>query len=69
MRQATPVITIPNFKYFFAFKLAVFASSYLPAAKLELTLAAFIRPMTPNGRQQNSVTKIDSTKYVLGQAI
>ncbi len=52
--------------HFFAFLLASSAASMFPAAKSELTFAAYTIPTTPKGRQQNMVASIDSASHVLG---
>ena len=45
---------------------ALSAPSKSPELNLELTFAALTIPAMPNGKQQKSVTKIDSTSHVLG---
>src|SRR3546814_2846297 len=44
------------------------ASLYCPASYLPFTLAAYTIPTIPNGRQQKSVTRIDSTGQFFGRA-
>ena len=57
----------PHLVQFPADLLASSAAATLPAAKSELTFAAFTIPTMPNGRQQKIVTKMDSAIHVFGQ--
>lgn len=53
----------------FAFRLAFSAPSMSPLMNFPLTLAEFTIPTIPNGRQQNTVVKIENNRYVGGQTL
>lgn len=45
---------------------AASAPTISPLRQMASTFDAFTIPTTPNGRQQNIITSIDSTSHVLG---
>lgn len=47
---------------------ALSAPAISPVLKRDSTLAALTMPTMPKGKQQNNVTRIDSTSHVFGGA-
>ena len=56
----------PYIVHFLASAAALLAPAMSPARNSPSTLEALIIPAIPSGKQQNKVTKIDSTNQFLG---